>query len=148
MAFRFPLQAILRLRRGLERMERLKLEAIASELARAKRELEIMTEQFIDSRRKFQKRLVQETYASELIFEVARADRVAAAQRGLKIRIAELEQMRLKQVQIYMKAQQSREVLESLHDKKFEIYRKEMIRLEQQGLDDLFVMRKSLLRDE
>jgi len=148
MAFHFPLQAILRLRRGLERMERLKLEAIASELARAKRELEIMTEQFIDSRRKFQKRLVQETYASELIFEVARADRVAAAQRGLKIRIAELEQMRLKQVQIYMKAQQSREVLESLHDKKFEIYRKEMIRLEQQGLDDLFVMRKSLLRDE
>lgn len=148
MAFHFPLQAILRLRRGLERMERLKLEAIASELARAKRELEIMTEQFIDSRRKFQKRLVQVTYASELIFEDARADRVAAAQRGLKIRIAELEQMRLKQVQIYMKAQQSREVLESLHDKKFEIYRKEMIRLEQQGLDDLFVMRKSLLRDE
>jgi len=148
MAFHFPLQAILRLRRGLERMERLKLEAIASELARAKRELEIMTEQFIDSRRKFQKRLVQEMYASELIFEDARGDRVAAAQRGLKIRIAELEQMRLRQVQIYMKAQQSREVLESLHDKKFEIYRKEMIRLEQQGLDDLFVMRKSLLRDE
>jgi len=32
MAFHFPLEAILRLRRGQERMERLKLEAIASEL--------------------------------------------------------------------------------------------------------------------
>ncbi len=148
MAFHFPLEAILRLRRGLERMERLKLEALASEQARAKRELEIVTEQFIESRRKFQERLVQETYASELRFEDARVDRVAAAQRGLKMRIAELEQLRLKQVQIYTKARQSREVLENLRDKKFEIHRQEMIRREQQGLDDLFLMRQNLLRDE
>ncbi len=36
MAFHFPLETILRLRRGLEGMERLKLESLASELARAR----------------------------------------------------------------------------------------------------------------
>jgi flagellar biosynthesis chaperone FliJ len=148
MAFHFSLEAILRLRRGLERMERLKLEAVASEQSLAKRELEIITEQFFESRRRFQERMGQETYASELQFEDARANRVAAAQHALKIRILELEQIWINQVQVYTKARQSREVLENLRDKKFEVYRKELLRHMQQELDDLFLMRQNLFRDE
>lgn len=148
MAFQFPLEAILRLRRGQERMERLKLEAIVSEQAQARRRLAIMTDQFFESRRRFQQRMGQETSGSELQFEYQRSGRVAAARRGLELRIAELEQARLKQLLAYSKARQNREMLESLRDRKFEIYRQLLSRREQQSLDDLFLMRQELFRDE
>ena len=148
MAFHFPLEAILRLRRGQERMERLKLEAIASEQAQARRQLEFITEQFFESRRRFQQQMGQDTSGSELQFEDARSDRVTAARRALRIRISELEEQRLKQVEVYMKARQSREMLENLRGRKLEVYRKLLSRREQQELDDLFLMRQDLLRDQ
>lgn len=148
MAFHFPLEAILRLRRGQERLERLKLEAIASELARARRQLEIMTEQFFESRRRFQQQMGQGTSGSELQFENARSVSVTAARRALNVRILELDRQRLKQVEAYMKARQGREILENLRGRKFEIYRQALSRREQQELDDLFLMRQDLSRDE
>jgi flagellar export protein FliJ len=148
MAFHFSLETILRLRRGQERAERLKLEAIASERARAGRQLEIMTEQFFESRRRFQQLMVQGMSGSELQFENGRAEGVAAARRALKARISELEQQWLKQVEVYKKARQSREILENLRDAKFEVYRQMLSRREQQELDALFLMRQDLFREE
>jgi flagellar export protein FliJ len=148
MAFHFPLEAILRLRRGQERLERLKLEAIASEQAQAKLQLANMTEQFFESRRRFQQQLAQEKFGAELRFEDARAERVAAARRALETHIAKLEEQRLKQVEVYKKAHQSREVLENLRARKFDLYRQALSRREQQELDDLFLMRLDRLRDE
>jgi flagellar FliJ protein len=148
MAFEFPLEAILRLRRGLERMERLKLEGLASEQARAKSELEIITSQFFDSRRRFQERILQETYNSELQFEDWRAERVLATQRRMNARIAELERLRLLQIIVFTKARQNRELLENLRERRFAIYKQELLRREQQGLDDLFLMRQNMNREE
>ncbi len=148
MAFHFALEAILRLRRGQENMERLRLEAIASERARTISQLEILSAQFDESQRRFQERMRQDLYGAEVQFEDARAGQIAAAQRALQTRIVELEKMRLKQVAVYIKARQSREVLESLRDRKFAVYRQELLRHEQQDLDDLFLMRQNLDRDE
>lgn len=148
MAFHFSLETILRLRRGQERAERLKLEAIASEQARAVSQLEIMTERFFESRRRFQQLMVQGTSGSELQFENARSEGVAAARRALKARISELEQQRLKQVEAYTKARQRREILENLRNTKFEVYRQMLSRREQQELDALFLMRQDPFRDE
>jgi len=148
MAFHFSLETILRLRRGQERAERLKLEAIASERARARRQLEIMTEQFFESRRRFQQLMVQGTSGSELQFENARSESVAAARLALKARISELDQQRLKQVEVYMKARQSREILDNLRNTKFEVYRQMLSRREQQELDALFLMRQDPFREE
>lgn len=148
MAFHFSLETILRLRRGQERAERLKLEAIASERARAGRQLEIMTEQFLESRRRFQQLMIQGMSGSELQFENARSESVTAARRALEARISELEQQRLKQVEASMKTRRSREILENLRDTKFEIYRQALSRREQQELDALFLMRKDPFREE
>jgi flagellar export protein FliJ len=148
MAFHFPLESILRLRRGQERVERLKLEAIASEQAHIKNQLENVTQQFFESRRRFQEQLVDEKLGVELQFEDARSDRVAAARRALELCLAELEQGRIKQTEVYRKAHQSRELLENLRGRKFDVYRQMLSRLEQQELDDLFLMRKGLSRDE
>jgi flagellar biosynthesis chaperone FliJ len=92
--------------------------------------------------------LGQETFGAEVQFEDARAGRAAASQSALQNRILELEQLRLKQVAAFTKARQGREVLENLREKKLGVYRQELIRREQQDLDDLFVMRQNLNRDE
>jgi flagellar export protein FliJ len=107
-----------------------------------------MTEQFFESRRRFQKLMVQGTSGSELQFENARSESVTAARRSLKAHISELEQQRLKQVEVYMKARQSREILENLRDTKFEVYRQMLSRREQQELDALFLMRPDLFHEE
>ena len=129
-------------------MERLKLEAIASEQARARMQLRILAEQFLESRRRFQQRMGQDTSGSELQFESLRAERVAAARRTLETHISELEKLRLKQVGAFTKARQAREILEKLRDRELETYRQTLTRREQQQLDDLFLMRLSVLRDE
>jgi flagellar export protein FliJ len=148
MAFQFPFEVILRLRRGQERAERLKLEAIASEQGQARKQLEIITSEFFESRRLFQQQLGQVTYGSELQFENERSGRVAAARRDLEMRISDLERQRHKQVGVYAKARQSREIFENLRLRKFEVYRQMLSRREQQLLDDLFLMRQDMFRDE
>lgn len=148
MAFHFPLETILRLRRGQERAERLKLEAVVSEQARAKMQLANMTEHFFESRRRFQQQLGHEKFGAELQFEDARAERLAAARRALEARIVQLEKERLKQAEVHKKAHQSLEVLENLRAKKFELYRQGLSRREQQELDDLFLMRLDRWREE
>jgi flagellar export protein FliJ len=148
MAFHFPFEAVLRVRRGQERVERLKLEAIASEQARAKGQLDQMTEQFFESRRRFQRQMGQGTSGSELQFENARSELVAAARRALQVHILELEQQRLNQVRAYIKARQRREILENLRARQLEIFRQSLSRREQQQLDDLFLMRQSHPREE
>lgn len=148
MAFYFPLEVILRLRRGQERMERLKLEAIASELTLARNQLESMTQQFFESSLRFRQQMGQEMFASEVQFEDARSERVAAARRSLEMRIAEFEKARLKQVETYRKARQSREILENLRERKLALYLQWLSRREQQDLDDLFLTRRNQSRDE
>jgi flagellar export protein FliJ len=148
MPFQFSLEAILRLRRGQERMERLKLEAIASELAQARRQLDFITEQFLESRRSFQLRLSGEAFGSELRFEDEKSDRVKAASRALEIRISELEQDRLKQVERYSESRRNRELVENLRERRCAVYRQAMNRREQQQIDDLFLMRHDLERKE
>jgi flagellar biosynthesis chaperone FliJ len=64
------------------------------------------------------------------------------------LRISELEEQRLNQIQAYRKARQNREMFESLRSRKFEIYRQLLSRREQQELDDLFLMRRNLLWEE
>jgi flagellar protein FliJ len=148
MPFEFPLEAVLRLRRGQERVERLKLEAIASELAQARRQLEFVTDQHLQSRLRFREAMREETLGSELQFEEARSERIEAARRALQIRVAQLEQERLKQVEIFVQSRQRREIVENLRERAFQTYRQARSRREQQNLNDLFLMGQGLGRNE
>ena len=148
MAFHFHLEAILRLRRGQERMERLRLETIAAEQAHVRRRLEIITEEFLESRRAFQEQMAGEKLGVEVQLEAMRGDRVHAARVRLQNSILELEQLRLRQIEVYKRAQQGREMLETLRNRQFEAYRQLLSRREQQQLDDLFLMRCDLLNEQ
>jgi len=57
-----------------------------------------------------------------------------------------LEQAQLKQVEAFTKVRQYREMVENLRNRKLEIYRQYVLLREQQELEDLFLMRRDLVR--
>ncbi len=77
-----------------------------------------------------------------------RAANVASLRAALGTRLAELDQQRWAQAQVFFKARQNREVLENLRLRKLNLYRIEQRRHEQQELDDLFLMRQGIRSDE
>jgi flagellar export protein FliJ len=148
MAFHFSLEAVLRLRRGQERVERLKLEAILSEQAKTRARLEEATEDHFALRRGFQQELGRGLAGSELQYEAMREANLASLRATLQARLVELDQQRWAQAKIFVKARQHREVLENLRLRKLSLYRIEQNRREQQELDDLFLMRQGFKSDE
>ena len=148
MAFHFSLEAVLRLRRGQERLERLKLEAILSEQAKTRARLAELTQSHFELRRHFQQELGSGLVGSELQHEAMRGAKVASLRVALRKLLAELDQQRWAQAQIFAKARQNREVLENLRLRKLNLYRIEQRRHEQQELDDLFLMRQGIRSDE
>lgn len=129
-------------------MERLKLEAVAFELAQARRQLDFLRDRHLETQRRFRERMSDETYGSELHFETYSAERIEAVARSMEIRIAQLDEERLKQAQAYKKERQRRETLENLREQKLEAYLQALGRREQQELDDLFLMRQGFRSDE
>ena len=141
MAFHFSLESVLRVRRGQERSARLKLEAIVSEQSAARAKLEQITETGIVLKRRFQDELKNILKGSELQFEATRETNLELSRTRIRSRFVELEQQRQAQVRIYLDARRNREVLESVRLQKFDLYRIESLRREQQELDDMFLMR-------
>lgn len=148
MAFHFSLDAALRVRRGQERVERLKLEAIISEQAQTRATLQEVTEIHFESRRRFQQELGGALAGSELQFEATREANMASVRAALRARLLHLERQRVTQVQVFYKVRRHREVLENLRLRKLDLYRLEQSRREQQQLDNLFLMRQGITRDE
>jgi flagellar export protein FliJ len=148
MAFHFSLEAVLRVRRGQERVERQKLEAILSEEARTWARLEEVGHRQLELRRQFQHELGSGLAGSEVQYEALREASVASLIAALRTRLAELDQQHHAQAQIFIKARQRREVLENLRLRKLDLYRIDQARREQQELDDLFLMRQGTKSDE
>jgi flagellar export protein FliJ len=148
MAFHFSLEPVLQLKRGQERVERLKLEAIHSEQSQTLTKLNEITLRHFESRRRFQRETAPGVTGSELQFEAAREDAVTRTRVSLEAKLVELEQRRNVQMQVYVKARRSRETFEKLRDRKFEIFRAADVRRQQQQLDDLFLMRQEDRHEE
>jgi flagellar export protein FliJ len=148
MKFHFSLEAVLRLRRGQERAERLKLEAIIFDQAKTRAQWEKLTQSHFELRRQFQRNLGNGLVGSELQYEAMREAGVTALRVSLSARLEELDQQRRAQAQIFKKARQHREVLEDLRLRKLDLYRIEQGRREQKELDDLFLMRQGMKSDE
>lgn len=142
MAFHFALEAVLRVRRSQERVERLKLESIIAEQQRAQVRLSDTILRSFEAHREFQQRLTGGVAGTEIQFEMEREARVDAVCRELRNEIAELDKKRIAQVQIYYTTRRNLEVVENLRQRKLEDYRAEQSRREQQELDAQFLLRQ------
>jgi flagellar biosynthesis chaperone FliJ len=81
--------------------------------------------------------------AAELQFELLSENMRQERRRMLAARLAELEKREIVQQQAYRLARQKREILSNLRQRKWDEYRREQARREQQRLDELFLLHRA-----
>jgi flagellar export protein FliJ len=141
MAFRYRLQAVLRLRRSLERQEEQRLTIAAGIVTRLRREIDELEERrFEEKRRAFEELAAGSPGA---IFQFLAVGDLAYAEkkRALGLQLEQAEKRRLEQLERYKKVRQDREILEGLRDRQEEAYNLELARREQQAADEAFLNR-------
>jgi len=144
MAFRFSLQAVLRLRRSYERRERLRLEIITRRRLHTQQQIDELKSEILEANDRLARTLQAGMPAVELHLEVAQANARAKRQEVLAEQLAKLTQEHRAQQVAYQHAQQQRQIIENLRARLFAIYQQIQARREQQQLDDLFLIRREV----
>ncbi len=148
MAFRYPLQSVLRLRRSLERQEELRLFQIAAVVTRIRAEIEQLDSDHFDQRRQFFEAMALGTLGAVLQFNVECDLAYTAARRSLQAQLEKAEQERLAQLHRYQQAYQKREMFEGLRDRQKAVYDLDFARHQQQLTDEAFLLRLSVKATE
>jgi flagellar protein FliJ len=140
MSFRFSLQAVLRCRESFEHRERQRLQMITREVVKAQQQRDEAKLDRTNALDQLQKKLQQGMTAMEMRFELAfdraRVRRIAA----LNDQFTKLGNLRRRQLDVFRKAQQQRQVLENLRDRQLAAYQMIQTRREQQQMDDRFLI--------
>ena len=143
MAFQFPLQALLRLRIGYEKIERLRLLVFGAMIVRLRDEMAALDHEAAKARQSVRQMLAAGVSGVEVRLELA-CEKVRAERRlFLEARLSELSARQEKQRRVYLNARQKREILENLRSRKWEEYQKQEARAQQQLLNDLFLLHRS-----
>src|SRR5438046_9904128 len=117
MAFRFPLQSVLRLRRSVERQEEQRLFAIAAIVARLRAQQEQLEREQLAARRAASAEMQDGVSGAVVQFAAVCEQAARETQVQLRTQLAEAEQRRLEQLAAYIRARQTREVFESIRER-------------------------------
>lgn len=147
MAFRFSLQPILRLRASVERIEQLRMLLLAAQIARLQEEIASLEDNLSSERQRRLSSLSEGVPAAELHFEGAREKTRADQIRALRDLLVGFRRKHEEQRLVYQAARQKREILENLRKRRFEEYRRDQLRREQQRLDEAFLLRSGARRE-
>jgi flagellar export protein FliJ len=146
MPFQFPLQAVLHFRQSVEHQQELRLRAANQQVARVQRLIEVADAQRQSLYANQSKELSEGVSAAELQFGLLYEKDLLRHRKELDPQLAQVQQLRDQQREIFRRARQARETLESVRDRQLEIYKKDAARREQRSLDDLFLLRREYLR--
>jgi len=139
MAFRYPLQALLRLRESLERQEENRLLAIAAEVAKLRAQLEQLDEAGLQARRADLQDWQAASAGALVQFAATCEAATAAVRKRVAAELAGAEVRRLAQLAVFQAARQKREVLQGLRERQQTDYDVASAHREQQFLDDMFL---------
>jgi flagellar export protein FliJ len=141
MAFRYPLQSILRLRRSLERQEEQLLFVVASQANRLRAEIEDLDQSELARKWSALNEMAGGSFGSSLQFLAVCAEAMAERRKGIQIQLLAAEQRRAHQLAVYNLARQKREILESLREDQEFAYDLDTFRREQREADETFLLR-------
>jgi len=142
MAFRFSLEAVLRFRQNVERVEEAALTRIVQEIAGVQLEFQRINAQQESLRAQLERDLKRILPAIELMELAEQEAWLRAGAEALRIRLQELEAKRLEQLGIYQKAQQGRQILSEVRKRQQNSYEIDQRRREQKTLDEIFLARQ------
>ncbi len=141
MAFRYPLQSVLRLRQSLERQEEQRLFTITVVVARLRAELEQLERSRLEAQRAALQEMIAGSCGAVVQFAAACDAAIAEVQGRLQVQLAEAERLQLEQLRVYKDARQKREIFEGLRERQEAIHDREAAHREQERADDIFLTR-------
>jgi flagellar export protein FliJ len=148
MAFRFPLEVLLRLQRSVERQQELLLQVANGRVEHMK----LQIEQAECWGRAYSSQQAQElntgVSAAEMHFAERCREVLENYRQLLGAELTKLEKIRAERRTAFETARRQREVTDSLRERQLQAYRTEEHRREQRQVDDLFILRKTPLRSE
>ncbi len=143
MAFCYPLESVLRLRRSLEHQEEQRLLALAAIVARLRAMLDTMQQADVVQRRAALDEMEQFSSGAQWQFRAVCDAGALRAIHRVKTQLQEAERQRLEQLKVYQQARQRRELFESLRERQKELYKLNLARRQQQRTDEAFLFRES-----
>ncbi|HEX4074090.1 MAG TPA: flagellar FliJ family protein [Candidatus Acidoferrales bacterium] len=148
MAFRFSLDAVLRMWKSRERFERLRLETLTAKIQRLRNEIQAVARASQQDRKNLANSLSEGMAASQLQFATLCTDGQRQFRALMEKQVAELMKQHESQRKIFERARRQRETLENLRTRKLEAYRAEEAREMQEQMDELFLVRRSATQSE
>jgi len=142
MPFQFPLETLLRYRRGIEQQRELKLQEAVQRLIAVQREIGAVDESVRWLEENELHELVSGLRASQLHWDRLCLSALAARRLELEELLAQREQERARCQTEFFSAHRDREAVETLRKEGLGRYLQEQARREQRRLDDLFLMRR------
>jgi flagellar protein FliJ len=146
MAFRFPLEVLLRVRQSLERQQELRLQEANLRVAMLRRQLEDVQRELENIEARQRPRLESGISAAELQFDVLCRSVLTEQRHTLEEHLAEAETHRHSCVEAFHQARRQREVMETLRRHQLQEYHQQEARQDQRRLDDLILLRRAYLR--
>lgn len=135
MAFRFPLDPLLRLRQSIERQRALRLREASLEVARMQDSLQQLDRFLAESAESDQAALGAGRRGAEIQFASHYRDNLHELREAMRGQLRELERKRLQAAVEYQQAYREREALDMLRTRHHRAYQQDAMRREQRELD-------------
>jgi flagellar export protein FliJ len=146
MAFRFPLETLLRMRKGLERQQELRLQEASFRVGLLQRQIEDVRGEIENISTRQRPALEFGIRAGELHFDILCGSVLQQHQHTLETNLIEAEAFRRSCREEFQQARQQREVMDTLRLHQLHNYHQQEARQDQRRLDDLFLLRRAYLR--
>jgi flagellar export protein FliJ len=146
MAFVFSLEALLLFRKSLEHQEELLLQEANYQLSLVQRQISEVDSQLESLQKLLQHELQQGLSAAELHFRNQCGVTLIEHRRRLEQDAVRKEKLRRERMESFQIARRRREVVETLRQHQWQLYRQNETRQEQRQLDDQLLSRRSFRR--
>ena len=143
MAFRFPLQTVLRLRQIAEQREERAMEEILRKVAQQRQHLSDLAKLKERLFGQCETMLRLKTSAAEMALLQGQIQTVKDTETKEEHQLAQLEEQRQAQMKIYKAAHRDRELLSCMREQQVDEFKRVQTRKEQMRMDDVFSSRRT-----
>jgi len=140
MAFRFPLDTVLRVRQGMEHQQELLLREANQRLMSVEWQAEKLNSALMANSARALQQMLAGTSAAELHFDLLCRSTLLERRRSLEKDVAEARAARDTRAASFRQARQQREIVETLRQHSFRLYHQVESRRQQREIDDVFLL--------
>jgi flagellar export protein FliJ len=140
MSFRFSLDAVLRLRQGLEHQQEVLLREANHHITSLERQAEEVGAVLLADTKRERQELAAGMRAAELHFDLLCRSTLFERQRALEKHVLDARAERDVRAASFRQARQQREIIETLRRRHWEFYHQLEVRQQQREMDDLFLL--------